>query len=216
MRSIKPFVISFVALALLALPATAAAQSQPGGAPSGIAGLHLARFDVSGSVGWANGREEVHTSLGNGWYHDAASFGVTAGFYWTEHLKFEVDAGTTGEGRLYAADSYLYQEHSYDGRRVAATAIYQFGHNAWVHPFVGAGVDVERQQHRIDSTTYSRSGAAVIRSQDSITETTARPMLTAGLKAYLTPRAFFRSDVAVASSSTVDRVMLRVGVGVDF
>ncbi len=213
MRCVVSFV-AFVALAVFAIPS--AAQSQPGGAAPGPAGPRLPRFDLSGNAGWVNAREELQATFYDDWYQDAASFGVVAGFYWNEHVKVEVEAGTTGEGRLFAAESDVYQEHTFDGRRIAAGAVYQFGHNAWVHPFVGAGVEVERLQHRIDSTSYSRTGTLVVRAQESIVETRVRPTLTAGFKAYLSPRAFVRSDLVVAASSTSTRVLLRVGVGVDF
>ena len=34
--------------------------------------------------------------------------------------------------------------------RVVAQQIYQFGHNAWVHPYVGAGVVVLRETSRLE------------------------------------------------------------------
>ena len=49
-----------------------------------------------------------------------------------------------------------------------------------------------------------------------MTSTEVRPFVATGFKAYMTQRAFFRSDVRVGVRDGVDEVLLRFGFGVDF
>ena len=109
---------------------------------------------------------------------------------------------------------------------------YQFGRNALFHPFVTAGVDIERQRHEIERPAqsvaiYARSPlnpqVVQVTGQISIpaltrTETavTVSPYAAAGFKAYFTERGFFRTDLKVSVRSGIDRVIWRAGFGVDF
>jgi hypothetical protein len=52
--------------------------------------------------------------------------------------------------------------------------------------------------------------------QGPFTNVVASPLLTAGVKAYLTPRAFFRADGQVAFRSDIESVVFHVGFGIDF
>jgi hypothetical protein len=48
------------------------------------------------------------------------------------------------------------------------------------------------------------------------TDFKARPFAGLGAKLYMTPRAFFRTDLRVLVDSGVDEVLFRFGFGVDF
>lgn len=106
------------------------------------------RLDTSGTVGWfANDRDTREDQLFDGDTQHRWVFGGDAGFYWTEHLKSEVGLSATTTGSSYAlapiaaptARAYPFVSANRRTRevRVVAQQIYQFGHNAWVHPYVG-------------------------------------------------------------------------------
>src|SRR5688572_32440149 len=52
------------------------------------------RWDAAVHVGWLGENKSEIAPNWNQWY-DAASFGASAGYYWTPHLKLDVELGTT-------------------------------------------------------------------------------------------------------------------------
>ena len=77
-------------LLLTASPASA----QPAAEPA------LPRADVQVSVGWQNLRAEPTLSRNN-WINSIAFVDAAAGWYWTEHLRTQIDAGFGSTGRSY-------------------------------------------------------------------------------------------------------------------
>ena len=185
------------------------------------------RLDTSGTVGWfANDRE-----LPDGQFYDDDTqhrwvFGGDAGWYWTEHLKSEVgiSATTTGSSFVLVPISpphdraYPYASGRRRTRevRVVAQQIYQFGHNAWVHPYVGAGVAVVWETSRLefDGPPFAMPEVS-LPSERATTATRVKPVVSTGLKAYISPRAFVRGDLLLSPWTTSRDVTLRVGIGVD-
>ena len=51
--------------------------------------------------------------------------------------------------------SNIFLEHAYQSVAVSVGQSYQFGRNALFHPFVAAGVDVERRRHEIERPAQS-------------------------------------------------------------
>jgi hypothetical protein len=108
---------------------------------------------------------------------------------------------------------------------VGATALYQFFDNQWVHPFVGAGAELVRERHIADALPASsiRLSTAVpslvlpaVPAIDTVTYS-VRPIVTGGVKFYVSPHAFVRTDVRTALSA--DRPVAwqwRAGMGFDF
>jgi hypothetical protein len=209
-------------------------------APSGAfaqdaARPQMPRADVAGTVGW------LHSALdgGNGvpdglpdddWSHRRGTIGATAGVYWTEHLKTEVMAETSNGTTLWSAEPFivggqlLYRsaEHTIRDTRVSIGQFYQFGHNRWVHPSVGAGVTI---RHRTLTSIYypavfydGRQPIHVADYERPQAEATVEPAAFAAvaLKAYVTRRAFFRTDTQVDFRDGVRDVNARIGFGVDF
>src|SRR5687768_6390581 len=124
-----------------------------------------ARWDVSGHAGWLGvNKSDIFDTGWNDWY-DAGSFGASAGYYWTSHLKTEFDVATTTESRIFAYESlilpgepYLYpypyqqsRQHFFRSTSFSGGASYQFFENSWFHPFLGLGVDVVRESTRVDT-----------------------------------------------------------------
>lgn len=211
----------------------------PGAALGQSRSSPLVRADFSASIG-SFGAKRAEASEYNPWTQSLfASAG--GGYYWTDHLKTEIAVGAAGRAEVYGSESAglpasplssIYLEHAYRGVAVSVGQSYQFGRNAQFHPFVAAGVDIERVQHEIDRPAqsvviYARSPSnpQIVNVIDRIaipaltrTETavTIAPYVAAGFKAYFTERGFFRSDLKVGTRNGIDRVIWRAGFGIDF
>ncbi len=227
MRLSRPGPLALAACAF-AIAAPCAAQPQP---PPVVP---FDRFDVAGYVAWFRGnRGDTGVGVHPDWY-SAPLGAVSAGRYWTEHHKTEVEFGSTGRGRLTSsqyeqigpgAAQSTFREHLFTVRTLSLVQSYQFRHNAWVHPFAGAGVDFDWEHRRVVSRTQvfrtgGGSGPPGTAPGEPRTETRTellpRAALLVGLKAYLARRAFFRTDVRASIGKGVDHVSWRFGLGLDF
>ncbi len=213
------------AAASLTISATAAAQPLP------VAPVALPRFDLHGAVGWQNLHKEDELSEYNDWLNDIFYAGAGSGWYWTEHLKTQVDlgAGTRGE-------RYSYEQISANGQivgpyrlRVRQTSVaigqqYQFFRNQWFHPHAGLGLEIARETSDreyqptfgLDPVTRTTRQIAPARHEGPDHDVIARPFAEVGFKGYLSRRAFFTSDMRVMFRGGVDQVLFRFGFGVDF
>jgi outer membrane protein with beta-barrel domain len=204
------------AVALLAVAPVAWAQG---------AGGPVSRADVSGTLGWlnANKTELDGFSGSNDWYNRSLYGGAGLGWYWTDHWKTQIEGGlsSSAELRVYSQalidgrTASLSSNYTFVTRRLAIGQQYQFFRNQWVHPFAGVGLDLTWEQtDRTDEIYWSlpvRTTAYPRR-----TELLTRPFATFGVKAYITPRAFVRTDMKLVFDKGVDEALLRFGIGVDF
>lgn len=223
---------SVLIAAVVWLPA-GAVSAQSGPRPSERAPAEptvgLPRFDVSATIGWFN--QKTADSGCCNWYNESLWTGIGAGYYWNEHVKTELGVAATSEGRTYSSGDditsggqpgYRWSDTRVRTRRVTIVQVYQFRHNAWAHPFVGAGLDVvserrHEERHLVPSPPYDRyppppEQVEVV----AATDTVLRGIAVAGVKGYLTQRAFLRADVQAGFRSGLDDVVLRFGGGVDF
>jgi opacity protein-like surface antigen len=129
--------------ALLALAPDASAQQ-----PVPVAAI--GRWDVAGQLALLNRNK---TELGSRWDHwyEAPLIQASAGHYWTPHVKTELEIATSGQGTIGIEEDLRYREHMLRESTLGATAVYQFLDNQWVHPFVGAGLEVARERHVAES-----------------------------------------------------------------
>jgi hypothetical protein len=189
--------------------------------------LQLPRGDVSLQVG-ITGTNEPSVDPNDNWY-GSWNGAVSVGYYWTEHLKTELDAGLTSEGqqwgrRVLAGDIYAYSTHSFSTRSMTLSQQYQFGHNARFHPFVGAGIALEWIRH-----TEERQPVYQIlrvppyqvlvqpaRTIGPTTDVQVVPVVSGGFKGYLNERGFFRSDFQIGFRGGVRHLTVRSGFGFDF
>jgi hypothetical protein len=189
----------------------------------------VSRVDAAVSIG-GFGASHPESAYYDRWAHSVLGE-VSAGIYWTDHLKSEIEFAWTREGRSSgieilpetAPPRTIYFLHRYKTQLVSIGQSYQFGRNAFFHPFVTAGVSVDRERHTIDRPAQAAyvSGPpprqlpvpALLRTETRIA---TRPFTAVGFKAYLSQRAFFRMDLKVALKPTVEHVVWKVGVGVDF
>jgi hypothetical protein len=233
MRSLLPLLLS------VALHPAAAFGLPPGESPEGQSpSSPLARADFTASIG-SFAAKRADASEYDDWTHSLFA-GLGGGYYWTDHLKTEVDVSSNGRAEAYGTEaagvpgspqSSVFLEHVYQSFTASVGQSYQFGRNAQFHPFVAAGVDIERLRHETERPAqsvaiYTRSPlnpAVPVVSQIQVpaltrTETavTVSPYAAAGFKAYFTERGFFRTDLKVSARSGIERVIWRVGFGVDF
>ena len=220
--------VAAAAVLLLFAPNRAGAQ---GTAPAPQQPPEMRKWDASGAVGWHTRRLDGGLY---GYRTNSGWFGLTLGRYWTENIKTEVDAGSAG-----TADGFYYDESFrlppygppasvHDSNvQVSAAQLYQFFHNAWVHPFVGAGVVLAREQYeagrpatQVPVYSYANGQTttqwvAVPAFSRAWTEWTAAPFVLTGFKGYVSHHAFVRADFRMAFGTTI-ATNARIGFGFDF
>jgi hypothetical protein len=182
---------------------------------------HSARpqADAAGYFGWFNANKRG-TSDYNDWYNRSVLGGLSLGYYWTDHVTTEVEVARTSEGTLveYTPPAYVPIERAFGNTKVSVSQVYQFGRNSWFHPFVAAGIDVDRERRRqtVLAGVATRPGVVLPIVQPPTDGVFARVGVTTGFKAYMTPRLFFRSDARLAGARRLDQVTWRIGLGLDF
>jgi len=203
--------------ALLALAPDASAQ-QP------VPVTAIGRWDVAGQLALLNRNKSELGSRWDHWY-EAPLIQGSAGHYWTPHFKTELEIATSGQGTIGVEENLRYREHMLRESTVGATAVYQFLDNQWVHPFVGAGLEVARERHVAESlpssierfpTTALPLTLRPIPAIDNVSYS-MRPLVTGGFKFYVSQRAFVRTEGRTSFST--DRplaIQWRGGVGIDF
>ena len=191
----------------------------------------LVRGDAFGTLGWFNA-DKGEISPYDGWYNDSLVAEGGGSWYWTNHWKTEVTVGASTEVTSYGVvplveagqSTYASSRLTSSTNRITVTQQYQFGDNAWFHPYLGLGVDgVWQRRTRRDEPVFaydpvsrqSRQVRGAIEHPPD-TEVDARLAASAGFKSYFTRRAFFRSDLRVTVARRPDEVVLRFGFGVDF
>ena len=219
-----PVVIAIVALVVSVCPARAQTTvSFPAAATPGP--------DIAGTIGWLHANKS-ELSDWNDWYHRSAQGAAIFGWYWSPHLKTEVEVSASTRAEFYAGhDEFIdgsrasvVSEYAFGTRRLTLGAQYQFGENAWFHPHVGTGIDVNWEKiHRFDREVYVYQvqvrPLTLVRppvTHPDVTETHVRPFVSAGFKGYFTPRGFVRSDLRVVLGERVEEAVVRFGIGVDF
>ena len=212
-------------LALLALPTSLLAQDAE---PS----RRLMRGDVSGTIGWSSvNRSELGSY--NDW-HSQAIFGLGGGWYWTNHLVTRGEFAGTTEATIYAPVSIAVAPHhivhvtarqKFATKRVALLQHYQFRRNEWVHPYAGGGVEAvwERTEREEDPAfiydPVTRQNTLSRPRIDYPVRTDVRPrgVLNAGVKAYLSRKAFASTELRVSlGRGRTEDVQWRFGFGADF
>jgi hypothetical protein len=203
--------------ALLALAPDASAQ-QP------VPVIAIGRWDVAGQLALLNRNKSELGSRWDQWY-EAPLIQGSAGHYWTPHFKTELEIATSGQGTIGVEENLRYREHMLRESTIGATAVYQFLDNQWVHPFVGAGLEVARERHVAESlpssierfpTTALPLTLRPVPAIDNVSYS-MRPLVTGGFKFYVSQRAFVRTEVRTSFST--DRplaIQWRGGVGIDF
>ncbi len=209
--------VLMVAALLVSAPATA---QTPG----------ASRGDASVSLGWLHSDVSALSRGEDTWASGRLTLAGQAGFYWTGHLKTEVVAERSDHEDVFIGESILLPagrtawrstQHDIQDTRLSIGQFYQFGRNTWAHVSVGAGVSVTWRDITSETSpliAYDRSGQQQLEPGSTRTsaDTQTNAFAALALKAYLTPRAFFRSDLQTDFRSSIDNLAVRVGFGMDF
>src|SRR4051794_29733423 len=116
------------------------------------------RADVHFVVGWQNLKKQQPQNSYNDWLNGILYGGAGAGWDWTDNLKTQIDFGAGTRAEQYrtrqfpvgsgGAQAYESSRLSVRQQSVAIGQQYQFFHNQWFHPHVGAGLDIARETTR--------------------------------------------------------------------
>ena len=212
---------------VLLVSGTAAAQAE--------APVAQPRADFHAVIGWQNLRQdrgEDTFDTFNNWSNGIFYGGAGAGWYWTDHIKSQIDigAGTLGRGYRYRTLTINGVQTSGSSnvairqKSVALSQHYQFFRNQWFHPHVGIGADIARETRReefapifiYDQAARTSRQIAPARIEGPTDKTIVRPFGEVGFKAYMTRRAFFTGDTRLMFRGGIDEVLFRIGFGVDF
>ena len=216
------------ALGCLMCAGTAAAQAPNPTAATG-------RADFQATIGWQNlrlGRDAAFIGPDDNWANAILFGGAGAGWYWTEHLKTQIDIGVGT-----AARQYRYRPRNVNGFQaseisrvrvtrpsVSVSQHYQFYRNQWFHPRLGLGIDLARETRTeyfdpvwgFDTIRRVTRELVPARWEGPTRRFVARPFAELGFKAYMTRRAFFTGDMRLMVHRGVDQALFRAGFGVDF
>jgi hypothetical protein len=195
----------------------------------------LPRNDVTVSTGLIGAQYRQTADIYDRW-HGSVFGGMNFGHYWTDNHKTEVEAGwlSTATSHSYEAipigadRAYVQSEYLFKDLRLSLSQSVQFGRNAWIHPFVGAGVDIDYLRTTEDrppqfstifvSTTSSRDNRSVLvpglREREA--KVRAVPFAKGGFKIYVSDRAFVVQEFKFGIANGVDHVLWKTGVGIDF
>ena len=202
-------------------PVWAAAQPQAATLP---------KNDTIIALGWAGAEHKIHDQRD---WHGSLLLGARVGHYWTDHLKTEVEANWDSPRRhevyenIERQGGYTFALSNYRAHdtRIGVVQLFQFGRNEWVHPYVGAGADVVRRVASIDRPQQSRTVFVAPNRQIPVdipaaseekTTVFAHAVLKAGLKMYVSERAFFNTELKFGIRRDIDHVVWKFGLGVDF
>ncbi|HET7694972.1 MAG TPA: hypothetical protein VFK57_04635 [Vicinamibacterales bacterium] len=217
-----------VVLGCLTCAAPAGAQAPE---PGGSAG----HGDVYAVTGWQNLRLDRTGDFDrpdHNWVHAILFGGAGGGWYWTDHLKTQVDVGVGTP-----AHQYRYRSRTINGSptseisrvritrpSVSLSQQYQFFRNQWFHPRLGIGIDIARETRTehydpiwgFDPVSRVTRELAPARKEGPEHSTVVRPFGELGFKAYMTRRAFFTGDMRLMVRGGIDQALFRAGFGVDF
>lgn len=204
------------ALAVLFHSPIASAQIQ-------LAPADAPRFDAAVQVGWTSA-DSGNVNLSDRRYDSGAVAG-SAGVFLTRHLKFTFGAAQTGDGSAYQTTVraqpgtppvYSFSEHRFHATTFNSAIGYQFFENRWVHPMVAVGVQVAHETDRVETQGPFTDRVPAV-SVSTVTGTHVRPFVGAGVKFYMSERAFIQTNLdVIVSASPAQRVTWVTGVGFDF
>jgi hypothetical protein len=194
--------------------------------------IPLPRNDVVISIGWFGGDYLDRDTYDLGW-KPSVHLGLGGGHYWTDNLKTEVEAvwispvETTSYEQVPIGGGFSYGRTAYrfQSSKLSFSQTYQFGRNAWVHPFLAAGVDVDylrsvedRPIQLATTVVNNRTGIPVQIPALHETESTiqARPFVKGGFKMYASDRLFFTTEWKLGLGDGVQNALWKTGIGVDF
>lgn len=191
----------------------------------------VAQLDVHASVGWTHVEHADFASYDN-WDHGVSHGAVGLGWYWTDHLKTDVELNVNSRAQFYGYEAlpvngrtaYRGTRYNVGAAALGVTQVVQFFRNAWLHPYLGLGVDLCREavaQEIEPLQAYDEAARQVVQLEPArrVGPTVSyepRPFIAAGAKAYVTQRLFMRTDLRVGVGHPARGIVARMGIGIDF
>jgi hypothetical protein len=193
------------------------------------------RWDVNLNAGLFGHRPGNFDDRYNNWYSEGR-YATSIGYYWTEHLKTELEFAHSGEGERYVQDvvrvpgtGALHSVAVEAFNRLQQTSlrmVWQFGSNTWVHPYVNAGyvLDADRQRRR-SPVTYSYPGdpravpPILVRPEiNSGPDIEYRSGVSVGVgsKFYVAPAAYINTGVQWTYTRPAKTITFLSGFGMEF
>jgi hypothetical protein len=184
-----------------------------------------ARWDAAGYAGWTGANRTARGATFDQW-GDAASFGASGGYYWTPHIKLELQFAATTRGTVFVQEpvdggpSFRFGQEHFRSDHLMAALHYQFFENTWFHPFAAAGLAGTRESSQIalaEQRPCPPLSCSVPLPREFSVSFHARPFVGTGFKWYFNERGFIRSDIRVLlPTATRVAVHWHTGLGVDF
>ena len=203
----------------------------------------LARWDFNVSAGFFENRpfEVSDPFSGDDWYGEGR-YSASIGYYWTEHVKTELEFAHTGEGRRWTQEIItipgtsirhpIGTEVFHRPQQTSARAVWQFNENTWVHPYLNAGVvfDAERRTWQSPAQfyypPYTPNAPTTVRPPvlvrpeiargSKVMEYRAGITVGGGSKFYMSPNTYLNAGMQVTYAKPAITASVLVGIGVDF
>jgi hypothetical protein len=221
--------VQLALIAAVCLAASAAGAQERTPKVTLVPATSTTRWDVATQITWLGERRPAESFEWDRWFN-VASGGGSIGYYWTTHLKSEVDLFTSSEGETYSVEFisvpgltsplYIERDHKVRFTTLSVGLTGQFFENAWFHPFVSGGLELVREREHVHTPPpIPPRGTSVGLAAEESTRVrySERPYLATGFKVYLSEHAFIRSDIRTSwSSQGLAALGWRSGVGVDF
>ena len=193
------------------------------------------KWDVNFNVGAFGADPGEREYPYNDWYSECR-YAASIGYYWSEHLKTELEFAHSGEGSRYIQDfaqvpgvgfvQPISIESFHRLQQGAARVVWQFGHNTWVHPYVNAGYVFDAERRRSYSPVqYYYPGdprtrpPVLVRPELNSGRTYAYRhgvSIGAGSKFYVSPQAYINTGLQWTYAQTARTVTVLGGFGVEF
>ena len=171
----------------------------------------------------------------NDWYTEGR-YAASIGYYWTEHLKTELEFAHSGQGSRFIQDfahvpgTSVIQPISIEAfhriQHASARVVWQFLDNAWVHPYVNAGYvfEAERRRHHAPIQYYYPGDPRtrppiLVRPEfngDSHHEYRSGVSVGAGSKFYVSSKAYINTGLQWTAAPPAKTLTVLGGFGVEF
>lgn len=215
---------------LIILPMAAAAEAQTAATVPDVP-----RWDVNVNAGIFGHRPAQGGQSYDNWYSEGR-YAASVGYYWTQHLKTELEFARSPEGDRHVQElarvpgtSAFHPVHGQSFHRLQQTAlrmVWQFGDNAWVHPYVNGGVvlDADRQRRHLP-VTYTYPGdprtvppILVRPGMDTAPDTVYRTGVSigGGSKFYVAPQAYLNTGALWTYARPAKTITFYTGIGWEF
>lgn len=169
------------------------------------------------------------------WY-SAGRYSVGVGYYWTEHLKTEIEFATSNEGSRYVQEvvrvpgTSIVQpigvEQFHRLQQTSVRLVWQFFDNAWVHPYLNAGgvFDADRQRaHSLEQFYYPADPRTTppirippVVNPGTTWEYSGGVTVGGGSKFYVSTNSYINTGMQLSWAKPSTTVTFLAGFGVDF